>query len=44
MMVHNSNTSHYFKEKKSTYWSPWEGDLREIMGADLDFYQSLRED
>jgi glycosyltransferase involved in cell wall biosynthesis len=42
-MIHNSNTSKYFKEKKSTYWSLWRGNIREIMGSDLDFYLSLRQ-
>ncbi len=42
-MIHNSNTSRYFKEKKSTYWSLWPGDIREIMGSDLEFYESLRQ-
>jgi hypothetical protein len=41
-MIHNSNTSQYFTEKKSTYWSLWQGSLREIMGADFDFYRSLQ--
>jgi glycosyl transferase family 2/bifunctional DNA primase/polymerase-like protein len=40
-MVHGSNTANY--SRKSSLWSPWPGDLREIMGSDLDFYQSLRE-
>jgi Glycosyl transferase family 2/Bifunctional DNA primase/polymerase, N-terminal len=40
-MIHNSNTTDY--SKKLSYWSPWPGDLREIMGKDLDFYRSLRE-
>jgi len=42
-MIHKSNTSKYFKEKQSTYWSLWPGDVREIMGSDLDFYDSLRQ-
>jgi hypothetical protein len=41
-MIHSSNTSKYFKEKRSTYWSVWPGDIREIMGADLDVYRSLQ--
>jgi hypothetical protein len=40
-MIHDSNTSVYFKDKQSTYWSLWPGDLREVMGTDLDFYWSL---
>ncbi len=40
-MIHNSNTAEYFG--KSSHWSPWQGDIREIMGADLDFYLSLRQ-
>ena len=39
-MVHNSNTADY--SRKSSHWSPWPGDIREVMGADLDFYRSLR--
>lgn len=37
-MIHGSNTSDY--SGKSSYWSPWPGDIREIMGTDLDFYLS----
>ncbi len=39
-MIHGSNTSDY--SRKSSYWSPWPGDIREIMGTDLDFYLSLQ--
>jgi hypothetical protein len=42
-MIHNSNTSRYIKEKNSTYWPLWQGDIREIMGADLGFYRSLQQ-
>jgi glycosyltransferase involved in cell wall biosynthesis len=40
-VVHSSNTCNY--SHKLSYWSPWPGDIREIMGADLDFYLSLRQ-
>lgn len=40
-MIHNSNMAHY--SEKSTYWSSWPGNIREVMGADLDFYLSLRQ-
>jgi Glycosyl transferase family 2 len=40
-MIHDSNTADY--SGKSSHWSPWPGDIREIMGADLDFYRSLRQ-
>jgi hypothetical protein len=40
-MIHSANTADY--RRNSSYWSPWMGDLREVMGADLDFYQSLRQ-
>jgi glycosyltransferase involved in cell wall biosynthesis len=39
-MIHNSNTANY---SEKSYWSPWSGDLREVMGNDLDFYLSLRQ-
>src|SRR5262245_33792483 len=39
--IHSSNTTRY--SDKSSYWLPWPGDIREIMGADLDFYWSLRQ-
>lgn len=38
--IHGSNTA---PTEKSSCWSPWQGDLREIMGSDLDFYLSLRQ-
>jgi hypothetical protein len=43
-MIHCSNTCDYMAhyQRKSSYWSRWRGDLRKVMGADLDFYQSLR--
>lgn len=37
--IHNSNTARY--SAKSSYWSRWHGDLRDVMGDDLDFYRSL---
>jgi hypothetical protein len=40
-MIHSSNATGY--SEKLSYWSPWPGDLREIMGSDLDFYLSLRQ-
>ncbi len=40
-MIHSSNAPNY--AEKSSYWSPWPGDIREIMGSDLDFYLSLGE-
>jgi Glycosyl transferase family 2/Bifunctional DNA primase/polymerase, N-terminal len=40
-MVHGSNTANY--SRKSSHWSPWPGDIREVMGSDLDFYLSFRE-
>ena len=40
-MIHSSNTAHY--SEKSSYWSPWRGDIGEVMGADLDSYRSLQE-
>ena len=39
-MIHNSNTTD--NSEKSSYWTPWPGNIREIMGKDLDFYRSLR--
>jgi len=41
--IHTCNTDDYSKYSSSSYWTPWRGDLREIMGKDLDFYQSLRQ-
>ena len=38
-MIHPGNTSP--KQTRGAYWSRWPGDLRLIMGGDLDFYQSL---
>jgi Glycosyl transferase family 2/Bifunctional DNA primase/polymerase, N-terminal len=38
-MIHSSNTTKY--SQKFSYWTPWQGDLREVMGDDLDFYLSL---
>jgi hypothetical protein len=40
--IHTCNTDDYSKYSPSSYWTPWRGDLREIMGDDLDFYESLR--
>ncbi len=37
-LVHAGNTSP--KETAGTYWHPWQGSLREIMGADLDTYRA----
>jgi Glycosyl transferase family 2/Bifunctional DNA primase/polymerase, N-terminal len=39
-MIHNSNSLDY--SVRSSHWSPWHGDLREVMGDDLDFCRSLR--
>jgi hypothetical protein len=41
LMIHGGNTADYRRD--SSYWSPWPGDIREIMGGDLDFYLSLRQ-
>jgi hypothetical protein len=41
-MIHACNTADY-SDPSSSYWSPWPGDLREVMGTDLDFYQSVGE-
>ena len=38
-MVHPGNTSR--KPCGGPCWEPWTGDLRRIMGGDLDFYMSL---
>lgn len=35
-MIHPGNTSP--KERTGAYWSPWYGDIREVMGADYAFY------
>jgi glycosyltransferase involved in cell wall biosynthesis len=40
-MIHGGNTSP--KISRGAYWSNWTGDLREVMGADLTFYESLRD-
>jgi len=40
-MIHRGNTVDYRTD--SSYWSPWRGDIREIVGDDLDFYLSLRQ-
>jgi len=40
-MIHCSNAANY--SEKSSYWCPWSGDLREVMGNDFDFYLSLRQ-
>jgi hypothetical protein len=37
--IHSTNTVDYRRD--SSYWSPWPGDIREVMGKDLDFYRSL---
>jgi len=37
--IHSSNTACY--AEKSSYWFHWPGELREIMGGDLDPYRSL---
>jgi hypothetical protein len=41
-MIHAGNTSP--KTFRHSYWSPWTGNLRDIMGDDLTFYDSLREE
>ena len=37
--IHSTNTVDYRCD--SSYWSPWRGDIREVIGNDLDFYRSL---
>ncbi len=39
--IHSCNTDDYTKYSLSSYWLPWQGDIREVMGKDLDFYRSL---
>ena len=41
--VHTCNTDDYNRYSPSSYWLPWQGDIREIMGSDLEFYKSLRQ-
>jgi hypothetical protein len=41
--IHSCNTDDYSKYSSSSYWAPWAGDIREIMGADLDIYRSLQQ-
>jgi glycosyltransferase involved in cell wall biosynthesis len=41
-MIHTGNTSP--KSCESSYWSRWSGNLRDIMGEDLAFYEALREE
>jgi hypothetical protein len=36
-LIHPANTSP--KKMRGSYWKLWDGDLREVMGKDLDFYQ-----
>lgn len=36
-MIHPTNTSR--KTTRGAYWSRWHGDLRAIMGSDLDWYR-----
>jgi glycosyltransferase involved in cell wall biosynthesis len=38
-LIHPGNTSP--KVCTGSYWSPWPGDLRSVMGDDLDFYQGV---
>ncbi len=38
-LVHSGNTSQ--KDPKGSYWKNWTGDLRDILGEDLPFYESL---
>lgn len=38
-MIHPRNTSK--KSLRGAYWSRWEGDMQELMGADYAFYESL---
>ena len=42
-MIHSCNTDDYSRYLSSSYCLPWSGDIREIMGPDLDFYRSLRQ-
>ena len=41
-MIHDCNTDDY-RRRDSSYWSPWAGDIREVLGSELDFYLSLRQ-
>lgn len=38
-LIHRNNTSH--KRTHGAYWKRWEGNIGQIVGADLGFYQSL---
>jgi glycosyltransferase involved in cell wall biosynthesis len=38
-LIHPRNTSP--KRLRGHYWSRWDGDLRDVMGADLAFYEQL---
>lgn len=38
-MIHAGNTSR--KQLRGAYWHPWDGNLRAVMGADLDFYSQI---
>jgi hypothetical protein len=42
-MIHTCNTDDYSGYSSLSYWVPWRGDLRKVMGADIDFYRSLRQ-
>ena len=42
--IHTSNTDDYSRYSLSSYWLPWPGDIREVMGSDFEFYQSLRQE
>jgi Glycosyl transferase family 2 len=42
-MIHTCNTDDYSSYSSLSYWVPWRGDLRKVMGADIDFYRSLRQ-
>jgi Glycosyl transferase family 2/Bifunctional DNA primase/polymerase, N-terminal len=42
-MIHGCNTDDYSRNSSSSYWVAWPGDLREVMGADIDFYRCLRQ-
>jgi glycosyltransferase involved in cell wall biosynthesis len=38
-LIHPGNTSP--KTSRGSYWSRWSGDIRDVMGKDLAFYQEL---
>lgn len=39
-MIHPGNTSP--KNHRGSYWSPWEGDIRAVIGEDFPFYNPQR--